>query len=215
MNDEPLNSESLMAETGPNAPTLRTADEQSPELVTKLNPTGDAALRRRTRLLGLGCVATLLPCLLLWHSNHTLSAELENRRTRAIQLADDARTVASLQRQPRQASETSILHSDLLDRVHRALQTAGLPTDRLVSTLPQPPRSRPGAEHAEVIHRLMFENVTLEQLTRFCQALLQANSDLHLATLQLRAGSAPQSWNAEIGVAYWIMNLKASSDKSR
>ena len=92
----------------------------------------------------------------------------------------------------------------ILERVTRAMQKAGLNTDTLISTLPQPPRRPPGSDHAEVVNRLVFEQVTLEALTRFCHALVARNTELTVSGLHLRAGPQPSLWNADVSVSYWL-----------
>jgi hypothetical protein len=163
------------------------------------------SVRRQTLLLATACATLGSLCLVLWNSTRALAGELETRQMRAQELMADVRAVTTLRRHPQQASETELLRSDLLERVSQAMKHAQLSAETLVSTLPQPPRTRPGSEHAEVVNRLMFENVSLEQLVRFCHELTSANSELHVAAVQLCAGNDRNSWNADVSVSYWIL----------
>lgn len=85
------------------------------------------------------------------------------------------------------------------------MQVGGLEPASLASTLPQAPRKLPGSDHAEVVERLVFEDVRLEPLTRFCHALTASNSALHVLAIQLRAGRDRETWNADVSVSYWIL----------
>ena len=51
----------------------------------------------------------------------------------------------------------------------------------------------------------MFEAVPLEALIRFAYALTQSTPELQITGLYLRAGSATNSWNADVSLAYWIV----------
>jgi hypothetical protein len=131
---------------------------------------------------------------------------LEARVQRAATLAEDAQVIRQLRGRPHQATEVGLPSSDLLERVARAMQAAGLDARALVSTLPQPPRRLPNSEHAEVVHRLVFEAVPLEGLVRFGEALTRQNPELRLSGFQLRAGQPPTTWNADVSVSYWVLS---------
>ncbi len=163
-------------------------------------------LRRQTLLLSVASVVAAFLCLLLWHSTSALAGELDTREARAGQLAADAQAIAAQRQRPQEVSETGLLRSDLLDRVNRAMQTAGLSPETLISTLPQPPRSHPGSDQAEVVNRLLFENVPLDRLVRFCHALTIENAELHIAAIQLRAGKDRHTWSADVSVSYWVVS---------
>lgn len=160
--------------------------------------------RRQALLATVGCVATALLVLGLGRADRSAVSALQQRQARAAAVAADAEAIARLQRLPTQAAETGLPSSDLLQCVSQAMQTAGLPADALVSTLPQPPRRLPNSDHAEIVHRLLFEGVSLECLTRFGFALTH-ESALHLSALQLRAGRERESWDADVSVSYWVL----------
>jgi len=163
-------------------------------------------LRRQLMLLGLGCGVALVVCLVLGSANRRLTAELVERRDRAQQLAADARAIVALRQRPQEVSEAGLPDADLLERVNHAMQTAQLEPEALVSTLPQPPRTRPGAAQAEVVNRLLFENVRLEPLLRFAHELVTANAELRVSAVQFRAGRDEQRWNADVSVTYWVLD---------
>ncbi len=169
------------------------------------NPETAGVLRRQILLLSIASVVAAFMCLLLWHSTSTLADDLDRRQAHAGQLAADVQAVAALRQRPQEVSETGLLRSDLLDRVNRAMQAARLGPETLVSTLPQPARGRPGSDQAEVVNRLLFENLSLEGLVRFCHTLTNNNPEFHVTAIQLRAGKNRQNWNADISVAYWIL----------
>ena len=169
------------------------------------DPAQPALVKRQALLLTAGCLAAACLSGVLWNSTRAHSLTLDLRRARAATLAADAQAVSRLRQRPRQATETGLRRSDLLARVSRAMQAAGLDPASLASTLPQPPRRVPGSAHAEVLHRLMLEAIELEALVRFCHALAQDNPELRVAALQLRAGNEPTLWNADVSVSYWVL----------
>ncbi len=179
------------------------ADPKHAPSVTE-TPTVAAAVKRQALLLSLAACAAGALCLLLGRAALSHSVAVQARETRAAQVAADARAIAALRVKPQQATETGLQLSDILERVTRAMQRAGLRADTLISTLAQPPRRAPGSEQAEVVHRLVFEQVTLEALTRFCHALLAHNAELTVSGLHLRAGPQPSLWNADVSVSYWL-----------
>ena len=163
------------------------------------------ALRRQAILLTTGCAAAAMLSGLLWFSTASKAAALETRETRAVQVATDAHAIVTLRDRPQQATEMSLRQSELLERVARAMSTAGVDANALVSTLPQPPRRVRGGGHAQVANRLVFEHVKLEALIRFCHALVTANGELRVSGLHLHAGQERDTWNADVTVAYWIL----------
>jgi len=169
------------------------------------NSTTARRLRRQTLLLSIASAVTAALCLVLWHSTSVLAGELDARQARAGQLAADAQAIAALRQRPLEVSETGLLRSALLDRVNRAMQAAGLAPETLISTLPQQPRSQPGSAQAEVVNRLLFENVPLKGLVGCCHTLTAESRELHIGAIQLRAGKEQQHWNADVSVAYWIL----------
>ncbi|MEW6249213.1 MAG: hypothetical protein AB1716_01075, partial [Planctomycetota bacterium] len=136
-------------------------------------------------------------------------AERTVRRARAGNLAADAAAILRCRSLPQQASEIGLPQADVLQRVAAAMRAAGLSAQSLVSTLPQPVRKLPGSGHAEVVNRLVFENVALEPLVRFGHALTTSSPELRVAGLQLRAGGQRQVWNAEVSVAYLVLSPEA------
>ncbi len=167
-------------------------------------PTMTAAIKRQALLLSVAACAAGVLCLLLGRAALAQHVAVQARETRAAQVAADARAIAALRVKPQQATETGLQLSDILERVTRAMQKANLKADTLISTLAQPPRRPPGSDHAEVVHRLIFERVTLEALTRFCHTLVAHNAELTVSGLHLRAGPKPSLWNADVSVSYWL-----------
>jgi hypothetical protein len=127
------------------------------------------------------------------------------RQARTAGLVADSQAIMALRQRPREVSETGLPRSDLLGRVNRAMRSAGLAPDTLASTLPQPPRARPGSERAEVVNRLLFEGVRLEPLVRFCHALTENSPELRISGIQLRAEGDRERWDADVSVSYWIV----------
>jgi hypothetical protein len=166
----------------------------------------DDRVRRQAFLLTAACVAAALLCLASWSSTNSVAAALAVRRVRATQFAADAEAIATLLALPQQATEAGLPQADLLDQVTQAMQAANFAADRLVSTLPEAPRKLPGSLHAEVGHRLVFENVKLEPLVRFCHTLISRNPSFRITALHLRAGQDPQTWNADVNVAQWVLS---------
>jgi hypothetical protein len=164
-----------------------------------------AAPHRRALLTLAVCAAALTLAITLWIATRAQAAELALRQSRAVQVAADAGAIAQLRGRPRQATEVGLKREDLLERVNRATQAAGLPPEKLISTDPQPARRVPGSDHAEVTCRLVFEGVALEHLVHFCYALTSANPELRVAAIQLRSGQDSSRWNADVSLAYWIL----------
>jgi hypothetical protein len=160
---------------------------------------------RQALLLTAGVVLAAALCLVLWHSNRSATGTLKMRESRAAHLAADACAIAGLRNRPREATEVGLRRSDLLARVDRAMRTAQLSSDSLVSTLPQPPRRRPGSDHAEVAHRLVFENVDLEPLVCFCHALTTQNRELRVCAIHLRPATDKPLWSTDVSVSYWVL----------
>lgn len=173
-----------------------------------------ADVKRSAVLLTLACAAAAVMCAVLWGSGRSQARDLEARRTRATSLAADAAAIRRLRQCPQQASEVSMPQADLLARVTRSMQAARLDSATLVSAIPQSPRHLPGSDHAEVVHRLMFESVALEPLTRFCHALTTENPELGIGSIQLRAGRTCDTWNVDVGVTYWIIVATAGHQAS-
>jgi hypothetical protein len=168
-----------------------------------------AGLKRQAVLASAGCLAALGLCATLRASNGAAAVELRERRTRAAKLAADAASIAQLRGRPQQATETGLQSADLLDRVASAMRAAHLVPQTLVSTMPQPPRRLPNSPHAEIVHRLMFETIPLEGLSRFCHALMQAAPELQVTGLYLRPANAGGNWNVDVSLAYWIIAPRA------
>lgn len=163
-----------------------------------------ALLRRQAWLATAACGAAAVLVVEFWRADRATVAAGQQRAARAAAVAADAQAIARLQRLPVQATETGLPSSDLLQRVAQAMQAAGLPADALVSTLPQPPRRLPNSDHAEVVHRLLFEGVSMESLARFGHALTY-QSALRLSALQLGAGRERERWDADVSVSYWVL----------
>lgn len=162
-------------------------------------------LRRHVLLLALLVLAAGLGVLWTWQANQALIGEVAARRARAAAVAADARRILQLRQRPKQAAEASLPQADLLTQVSAALQAAGIEPARLVSTQPQPPRKLPQSDHAELTLRLVLEGVPLEGLAKFCRTLTAMRPELRISGLQLRSAPAATLWNAEIGVAYWVL----------
>jgi hypothetical protein len=184
-----------------NVPSPAAANAEMPSVGRPVGHT----LRRQVVVLGVACVGAGLANLLVMRAERAAESTLAARRARAGDLVTDARAVLSARGLPQRAAEEDLPQADLLQQVGAAMQAAGLPADSLVSTLPEPPRQLPGATHAEIVHRLMFENVRLESLVRFCRDLLGQNEALHIAGLHLRAGADRQTWSADVSVSYWTI----------
>jgi hypothetical protein len=194
----------------------RSAERSTPrDIPSSYTEPSAQAIRRRTRFLMAGCFAAGSLCLLLWNANRSIAAESATRASRGRSIAADLRTIARLRERPQQAAESGLPRSDLLARVSRAMRSAQLDAAMLASTLPQPPRRVPGSDHAEIAHRLMFENVELRPLVRFCHALTTQNPQLRVAALQLQAGSDPTTWNADVSVSYWLLAPQANTSPRR
>lgn len=164
----------------------------------------DRPLRRQA--FGLSLAAGLLALLCGWRAlaASSLEAELRSRSSRAAALANDAAAIAKLREQPRLAAESGLPVADLLDKVGRALKSAGIEPASLVSTMPQPARRTQGARHLEVASRLIFEKIRLESLVRFCVALTSDSPQLHVTGIQLHSAAEAASWNAELTVSYYV-----------
>lgn len=172
-------------------------------------------IRRQAWLLTFGCVATALLCVVLARADRRQAAELVARQGRAAELAADAEAIASLRHVPQQAGEVGLPPGDLLASVAQAMTEAGLPAERLISTLPQPPRRLPHSPHAEVVHRLVFEQVSLEPLVRFCHALTSRNLALRVGGFQFRAGRERTLWNVDVSVSYWVLAPEGAGEAAR
>jgi hypothetical protein len=164
-----------------------------------------AGLQRQAVLLSIGCVSALVLLVVLAKLDRSTTGEWQARVARASSLAADAQAIAGLRDLPQQATEVGLPRADLLERVTHAMQVVQLPAEALVSTLPQPPRQQAGSAHAEMSYRLVFENVALEPLVRFCHTLTAELPALRTAGIQLRAGRDRQTWSADVTVAYWVL----------
>lgn len=181
------------------------SDTLQTQPTTEAERSTPARIRQQAILLTVGCATAALLCLVLWGATRSVAASLEQRQARAVTLAADARAIVKLRRLPEQAAEVGLPQSDLLERVSQAMQKGGLKPESLASTLPQAPRKLPGSDHAEVVERLVFEDVRLEPLTRFCHALTASNPALRISAVQLRAGRDRETWNADVSVSHWIL----------
>ena len=162
-------------------------------------------LRRELRLLLAACVLGALLCLLLWRTAQARDVEAAEREVRATRLAASAQRIEQLRRQPSQARESMLPNADLLERVARWMQSAAIEKQTLVSTSVLPLRTVPGASHAEVVQRLTFERVRIEQLVRFCHHARGDAPELRISGLQLRPGNEPAAWSADVSLAYRIV----------
>lgn len=160
-------------------------------------------LIRQTRLLGAAVVTSALLCGMTLRGSLAARAELQTRRAGAVALAADAAVI-----QERRAAPVTVAagfqEGDLLQRIETATQHAGLPAEALRSTLPEPPRRARGASHAEVITRLQFEDVSLEQISRFCARLAEVNPEISVRAIDLTAGRNDRAWRAAVSVGYFV-----------
>lgn len=193
--------------SGNPAPTVDGAAVVATAASTQIRVPGAAEVpgaRRQVLLLTAVCAAAGLLCLVLWQADRSAAAELQRRTARAVSLAVDARRIAEFRRLPQQASEGGLRQADLLDQANQAMQAVGLEPEALISTEAEPPRQLPNSNHAEIVHRLVFENVRLEDLIRFCHGLTDRNPSLRIPAIQLRAGGTRGAWNVDVSVAYWV-----------
>jgi len=168
------------------------------------------ALRRHAVVLTVACAAALAFCAVLGMGVQSGSSQLAQRRARAAPLSADARAIVQLRQRPHQAAEAGLPQADLLARVARAMQTAQLQPQALVSTLPQPPRRLPNSEHVEAVQRLLLENVEIAALVRFCHALTTDCPALRISALHLRAAPDKESWNVDVCLSYLVLDPSLS-----
>ncbi len=161
-------------------------------------------LSRQARLLGAALFAAMLLCGATFRNAAAARDELRTRREAAAGLAADADAIRAARRTTTPLVAAGFAERDLLQRIEGAMKSAGVPSQALRSTLPEPPRRARGATHAEVITRLQFADVSLEQVGRFCFGLTQANPELSVRALEVLAGrgSEPTQWSANLSVSY-------------
>lgn len=136
-----------------------------------------------------------------WWSTRSLSAKVSLQCQQAGQINADAARIVQLRDIPQSIRESDASESWLLERVTKAMQDAGLATQQLVSTAPQPSRSIDGSDLSEVTQSLELESISLAELTRFASALQDSKPLVRVSEIQLRARPNDTNWNAEVGVS--------------
>ena len=146
----------------------------------------------------------------LWRMDRSATAELRKRLDRAPSVAADAARIRELAGQPKAVGETGPSETWLLAQANEAMRAVGLEPSRLVSSAPQPARPVPNSELSEVCQTLVFEDVSLETIARFCASLSKASPALRTASLDLRPRPDAKTWNADVEIAYRVLRTRAN-----
>ncbi|MCA9243884.1 MAG: hypothetical protein KDA32_08030 [Phycisphaerales bacterium] len=161
-------------------------------------------MSRQVRLLSVAAVAALALCGLMLQSARNAERELKARQTATITLAADAKIIHARRAMTAPIVMEGFEQRDLIERVTVAMNRAGIASQALRSTLPEPPRKARGAEFSDVVTRLQFDDLTLEAIGRFCFALIDANPELSIQSLETRATKDPLRWQFGVSVGYRI-----------
>ncbi len=167
------------------------------------------SLPQRTRLWLVALPVCVLAFACWWQYRTLASAEnrLAARGTALLQMKQDAEVIHKLESAPKRATEQLRSKEELLATIEQSMMAGGIPVDRWLDTIPQPPVQRPGEPIKRVGTRFYIENVGLEQLASFTVDLVRRDLTLDLTSLHLTAprGGNRDHWDADLVISYAVV----------
>lgn len=168
--------------------------------------------QRSKRVIVLAGLTVLLAGICLIQVRALASAQ-DTYQTQLAQLAtmhSDAAAILTLRSKPRSAMMQTRASQDVLAQVEQALKAADIDRAAWRDSIPQLPRRVAGTDYKEVVTRLYFEKLSLQQLAGFSHHLRQIDRTLTLSTVNLSGKTyATPEYDVDVGVSYRVFAPRA------
>lgn len=175
--------------------------------------------RRAVSVLEVVAVSALVAWLWLTYSHYSSNREQFQRSsaelTKSLSLAAP---IKKLREKPDQASLESHSERALARAIEQSASEAGITQEHITRIEPQTPRRAGDTSYMEHATIIGLEGVTLPQLAHLATNLRQLDASLgqlHVTTIRVDTpyqqpveGQAPESWNLEFTLTYFVYSPK-------